>query len=191
MEYSKSKVLPSFFKDSSDSMKYEEVIDFFMSWTIRCADDKNRTVDPLVHNNAKAILAKLIKVEKNDELVFTDVEVWKQHRRIDLWVEFRLNDKPQALIIETKMYSTIRQNQLESYKKLVEDYYKEKNDKVLRHFVVLRPDYELGNNNPSEQSHCKDHGYTYLNLEQLQDVCKTLPTGNDLFDEFWYRWGNS
>ena len=113
-------MLPSFFTDSSDSMKFEEVIDFFMSWTIRCADDKNRTVAPLVHNNSKAILAKLIGVEEYDELEFTDIEVWKQHRHIDLWCEFKLNNQPHALIIETKMYSTFRKDQLKSYKDLEE-----------------------------------------------------------------------
>ncbi len=30
--------LPSFFKDQSKSYKYEELIDYFISWTIRCSD---------------------------------------------------------------------------------------------------------------------------------------------------------
>lgn len=184
-------MLPSFFKDSSDSMKYEEIIDFFMSWTIRCADDKNRTVDPLVYNNSKAILGKLIEVEENDEFVFTDVEVWKQHRHVDLWVEFKLNGEPQALIIETKMYSTIRENQLSDYKKTADNYYIKKATGHRLHYVLLRPDYELAEKHPLEQAHCESHGYKYLNLEQLQDVCTSMPTGNALFDEFWYTWGNS
>lgn len=182
-------MLPSFFTDSSDSMKFEEVIDFFMSWTIRCADDKNRTVSPLVHNNSKAILAKLIGVEEYEELVFTDIEVWKQHRHIDLWCEFKFNNQLHALVIETKMYSKFRKDQLKSYKDLVKKYYNDKGLKHDFHFVALRPDYELAKKHPFEQAHCDSHDYIYLNLEQLQDVCTTLPTGNDLFDEFWYRWG--
>ncbi len=30
--------LPAFFKDDSETFKVEEVIDYFLSWTIRCAD---------------------------------------------------------------------------------------------------------------------------------------------------------
>ncbi len=52
---------------------------------------------------------------------------------------------------------------------------------------------------PSEIGAIKEHqdkalynfeklGYRYLNLEQLKDQLPNEKTGNELFDEFWYKW---
>lgn len=180
--------LPHFFKDDSNSMKYEETIDFFMSWTIRCADQKYIS-ETKVHTCSKTILSRLLADKDNiiEHPFFNNIKVWKQSGNIDLWIEFNAGpeNKRYALIIENKMYSSIRPNQLQKYKDIVYEYYEGK--PVTIKFVLLRPDYEMGVKH-EEQSHCDELGYSYLNLEQLKCNLPIKRTGNDLFDEFWYNW---
>ena len=182
--------LPHFFKDDSDSMKYEETIDFFMSWTIRCADKKYESELGSVHSNSKKILSLLISGKGNfvEYPFFENVRVWKQSNNVDLWAEFETGpDKKRfALIIENKMYSSIRPNQLQKYKDLAYTYY-EGDDSININFVLLRPDYEM-NVKHAEEKQCEGLQYLYLNLEQLKDKLPQERTGNNLFDEFWYNW---
>ena len=180
--------LPLFFKDDSDSMKVEEVIDFYMSWTIRCANEIYKMEFPKIHSHAKLILSRLAfdNSEYLTDKVISNVKVWKQHKNIDLWVELEIDNEKFALIIEHKMYSSIRPGQLEKYKEIAKAYYNDKIDyKII--YIFLRPDYEI-DNLYGESKQCIDHGYKYLNIEQLQDVLSNDKTGNDLFDEFWFNW---
>lgn len=185
--------LPHFFKDDSDSMKYEETIDFFMSWTIRCADKKYESQPGVVHSNSKLILSHLLSDRDKFEnyTYFKNVKVWKQSNHVDLWAEFEVGpeSKKMALIIETKMYSSIRPGQLEKYRKIATDYYANRTSRELR-FVLLRPDYEINIKN-KEKERCENLGYKYLNLEELKDRLPQEKTENHLFDEFWYKWYES
>ena len=183
--------LPLFFKDDSDSMKYEEVIDFYMSWTIRCADKIYKSEFPVINLSANLILSRLMfdKDEKGQFLkdkIVSNVKVWKQHKNIDLWVELEIEEKKYALIIEHKMYSKIQPQQLERYKEIAIEYYEDKVSFEII-YIFLRPDYEI-DKLKGESKQCIACGYRYLNLEQLQDTLPSVKTGNDLFDEFWYNW---
>lgn len=115
--------LPQFFKDNSDSYKYEELIDFFVSWTIRCADDKYKEIG-LVHDYSKSILSKLLFDDEtylNDKVV-NKIQVWKQWSKIDLWCDMKIDNIKYSLIIESKMYSSIRKNQLEKYSEIAKQF---------------------------------------------------------------------
>lgn len=36
---------------------------------------------------------------------------------------------------------------------------------------------------------CLESAYEYYNLDELQDLLdKNNPSGNELFDEFWFNW---
>ena len=179
--------LPQFFKDDSTSDKYEELIDFFMSWTLRCADDKYSEAG-LVNTYSRFILSKLLF---DDELYLKgqsvqNVKIWKQWNKIDLRCEATINDKNYALIIENKMYARIRPNQLEDYKVLAEKHYHDFDTEI--RYVLLRPDYEF-ETKYDERSSCVEKGYQYYNIDQLQELLEgKAMTGNHLFDEFWFNW---
>lgn len=173
--------LPSLFHDASDSMKYEETIDFCMSWTIRCADVKHQQANKKVYDSARRILAKLVQIEHGDGLLFSKIEVWKKHKNIDIWVELMLNDKTYyALIIENKMYSEIHSNQLNRYQKIAENHYKNDPERIIK-YVLLRPDYEL---DEQDQKLNIVSDFHYLNLEELADSLEKGKTGNHLFAEY-------
>jgi len=176
--------LPSFFIDNSDSMKYEETIDFYMSWTIRCADIKHQQANKKVNDSARRILAKLLQFEHADGLLFSNIQVWKQHKNIDIWVELMVNNQQYALIIENKMYSEIHSNQLNRYQKIAEKYYKDQPTRIVE-YVLLRPDYELDQQDKDLNIVSDFH---YMNLEQLADTNENGKTDNHLFDEFWFNW---
>ncbi|MDP2525642.1 PD-(D/E)XK nuclease family protein [Maribacter dokdonensis] len=172
-------------------MKYEETIDFFMSWTIRCADVIYESIsEKKVHDYSKKILNFLVSEEANIEQddCFQYIKVWKQCRNVDIWVELEIGQdrKKYAILIENKMYSSIRPNQLEHYKKIAEEYYAGEDEYKLL-FIFLRPDYELELQDKSQYNFQK-LGYRYLNLEQLKDQLPKEKTDNELFDEFWYKW---
>lgn len=176
--------LPSFFIDDSESMKFEETIDFFMSWTIRCADEIHQNGNKKVYENSRKIVCKLLGLEFTDIQKFSNIKVWKQHKNIDLWVELDVNDEKSAIIIEDKMYSTIHSNQLERYKEIVDNYYAERSIKEIA-YVLLRPDYELED---QDKEIIEESGFKYHNLEQLAPYGEHEKTGNELFDEFWFNW---
>tara|TARA_R110000765_G_scaffold340818_3_gene430872 strand:- start:1256 stop:1816 length:561 start_codon:yes stop_codon:yes gene_type:complete len=176
--------LPSFFIDDSESMKFEETIDFFMSWTIRCADEIHQNGNKKVYENSRKIVCNLLGLEYTVIQKFSNIKVWKQHKNIDLWVELSVNNERYALIIEDKMYSSIHSDQLTRYKIIVEDYYLNNPPPIIQ-YVLLRPDYELA---LQDKDLITNSDFKYYNLEQIADVLDTEKTGNELFDEFWYNW---
>ncbi|ADV48158.1 hypothetical protein Celal_0828 [Cellulophaga algicola DSM 14237] len=176
--------LPSFFIDDSDSMKYEETIDFFMSWTIRCADSKYLNGSNKTYDRSRLILSKLLHFENAEGLLFSDIKVWKQFENIDLWVELKVNDQDYALIIENKMYSKIHSNQLGRYQKIAEEHYKNDPSRIII-YVLLRPDYEL---EKQDRPLVILTAFNAVNLEELADCLEEKRTGHDLFDEFWFNW---
>lgn len=173
-----------FMMDDSKSDNKEVVIDFCLSWTLRCAARENDK-HPLVTKYAKDILSILLDIK--DVIEIFEVRTWKQHQRIDLWVEIETNNGKYALLIETKAYSSLHDNQLKRYKDIFEDYYS--GSDFNRHYVVV----VLNDIIPQAViEECERIGYKPFSLETIyaslmgvNNDTLTL-TGSDLFDEFWF-----
>jgi hypothetical protein len=184
--------LPSFFKDNSNSDKFEEIIDFFLSWTLRCADYRYSIEHKSIQRQALKILSTLL-FENSNELnnrIVSEVKVWKQEDHVDLWVELKIDDELHAIIIENKMYSSIRQNQLENYKKNAEDYYGNQGRKIQLHFVFIRPDYGTDDEikRINELEFVKNQDYRHKNLDEIiEEIEDDGLTGNYMFDAFWHK----
>ncbi|WP_158974410.1 PD-(D/E)XK nuclease family protein [Cellulophaga sp. L1A9] len=176
--------LPSFFIDDYDSMKYEETIDFFMSWTIHCADEIYKDVNANVHESARKILTQLLAYNNANNLVFTDIKVSKQLKNIDLWIELKVDKKERILIIEDKMYSNIHNNQLQRNKEIIVEHYGVERSKDVK-YALIRPDHTF---EVRDEPILKKSNFVYFNLEQLADCLEEKRTGHDLFDEFWFNW---
>ena len=194
--------LPKFFnydENNADS-GYEAIQDFYLSWTIRCAEKQYEKIDSRLHQYAKAIVYALIH-GKNEEGSFvcqqkgsfevTKVRAERQWKFIDLLAEVETIEDGQAkkyvINIENKWYSSIREGQLEKSKKHVEFEYG--NQEISLIHLIIFGDYEKLKN-PSIKALCTEKGYIYLTIEDLQDfanIKKIGATGNELFDEYWYR----
>ena len=105
--------MPHFFYDADGQKSFEAevMIDFFISWTLRCAVEKYKKENCLVQKYSKKILLFLLKDElgdiKNEEIVVNSVETWKQWDRIDLVADVELN-----IGDELKKYVIVFENKL-------------------------------------------------------------------------------
>lgn len=178
-----------FMNDNSNSDNKEVVIDFFLSWTLRCASLKNKDkYTPLVYEYSRTILSALLGVSLEELGEVSDVRTWKQSNRIDLWVEIDTEKKNYAMLIETKAYSKLHDDQLSRYKAIFGDYYAKEGRSVEQRFVVVVLDDSVPEDTRKES---EKNGYASFSLEDIWDeLCERINydfklTGSDLFDEFW------
>lgn len=150
---------------NDDSDKKELVIDFFLSRTCD-APPRKRSDDtlPHVHEYARILLAALLGVPPRKLEVVNDVRVWKQSHGIDLQVDTGTDRGNYALLIETKAYSHLRDNQPERLKRSFSDYYGGKRITPCFAVVVLQ---EMV---PDEMTNaCDQNGYRPFSLENLRE----------------------
>lgn len=181
--------LPSFFNDESNTDKFESLIDFFISWTLRCAEESyNEENTNSVHKHAKSILSILLFGEKNvlSNSIIKSVKTWKQISYIDVLAEVEIETngelKKHVIVIENKMYSGIRESQLENYKNYAENKYDSEWNK--RYLLICADDCNSG----VYAEKCNPLGYTVFSIDQLGGLLNKEFTNNALFDEFWFNW---
>jgi len=180
-----------FMMDNSKSDKKELVVDYFLSWTLRCASEENINARfPLVNEYAKIILEILLGLD-NTLGQIKSVKTWKQWEQIDLWIEIITNKCKYALLIETKAYSHIHSNQLERYKETFENHYEDTD--FQKHYCLFTLMDEVSKEDLEECEKNKFKAFTmndvYNHLESRYSKELKL-TGSDLFDEFWFgKWG--
>ncbi|OAV75702.1 hypothetical protein Barb7_00658 [Bacteroidales bacterium Barb7] len=76
-----------FMVDSSDSDKKELVIDFFLSWTLRCAGKDGEIYEnELLSDYCRRILSVLLfgNADNINDYTVKSVKTWKQWKDIDL-----------------------------------------------------------------------------------------------------------
>lgn len=183
--------IPKFFEDNSENLDHEIMLDYFLAWTLRCAQKNNTAIE--VKNASHKILSYLL-FNKQEEFVVKEVRTWKQWNQIDLCAEVEItradNDEQYALLFENKMYTHVHDNQLKRYKKIFEDFYgNEKNKKTdyIRKYIFLtclykESDYE------SDFKECENLNYTPYSFSWLKSNSGISETGNYLFDEFWFKY---
>lgn len=179
----------TFFFDSSKTDKCEEVIDYFISWTLRCAETqyKNKQKNK-VHVYSKRILSKFLfnDIYHLEDREITSVKTWKQYDRIDIWVEIEIQNDPNkyALIIENKLYALLEEHQLPDYKEKALQYYLDKNFELKLIFLRCADEFR-----EKDKLLCIENDFIpYLLLDIKKEALIDGLTGNDLFDEFWFYW---
>ncbi len=185
--------IPNFFKDSSENLDHELLLDYFLAWTLRCAQENNQ--HEKVRFASKRILAYILS-EDLDKYKIEEVRTWKQWNQIDLCAEIVLkeeNKEPRkiAILFENKMYTHLREGQLKKYKKRFEEFYSsEKNDRTdyeLK-YIFLTCHY-LEGQLETDFMEAKEHGFTPLRFDHLKSMSGiTERTGNFMFDEFWFEY---
>ena len=134
----KDKSLPRLMRDSSETDgKAEIVMDYVLSWTLRRAA-KECDIDnkPLLRHYCRYMLGLLLEIPMSDDVIVSEVKVWKEYWNIDLWVEVALQcngeTEHHAILIENKYYTMLHnsydddgvpRNQLEVYKKKFDRHY--------------------------------------------------------------------
>lgn len=161
----------------------EPLMDYIISWTLRhAADDFKKEKTLWLY--CRQILGKIIgKTIKEDDSL-SEICVYKQERKIDLWVEFKLNDEDHAILIEDKYYGELREKQLEDYKQKFDKYYKKNEQSYTLHYCLIsciqRDDKKFN----LYYDKAKDLEFKLFSLKELVADIKE-PSGSDIFDEFW------
>jgi hypothetical protein len=197
--------LPPFFnhKEENSDNGYEAIQDFFLSWTLRCSQHEfSKYNDGLLYEYARKVIFQLIFGENNgpeylfrlrehmdDSFVVNKVRTWRQWERVDLIaeidIEFKGKKETVVLNIENKWYTDLGNNQLERSIESTEHYYQNKNVRI-ENCVIPCDDEKLS----SYRETCRVNNFKLVSISELQEVCGMLdgkPTGNDLFDEYWFH----
>ena len=202
------KELPSFMIDSTlTDGRAETIIDFMLSWCIRCASIEYKVEEyKIFHNYCRNILANLLGIENiNDDIQFQNIQVWKGCQYIDLWVELEVKENEQitkhAILIEDKYYGPLRQckdndgeykNQLLVYKKRFDAHYDNGENKKIswkKHYALVtcikKEDkkfaiYDIPKSWKYNKYYIKDLLGNKNNEYQLSET--------EIFNEFWFRW---
>jgi len=201
MRKSENSGLPLFFnyQEFPVDAGYEFIQDFHLSWIIRCADDKFKMINSLLHEYAKRTVFSLINgfnnevgfiidKEMSNDFRISNIKTKRQWERIDLIAELEVEEnslsKKYVLNIENKWYTKISRDQLAIAKMKVERVYG--NCEIIN-LVIFCDDYIIKNSNQKQL--CKNSGYKYLTIEDIKDLTKMKKgevTNNFLFDEYWF-----
>ena len=195
--------MPQFMRDSSQNDgNVEPVMDFVISWCLRRADVICKDEKPILYRHCRFMLGKLLSIENTDDVIFSNVKVWKQDQNIDLWVELGMEREGKitkhALLIENKYYTNlhnatdtdgVRRNQLEVYKKKFEAHYADKSNEDWKLHYALITCIERNDNKFEQYRIAEKFDFNLFSFYELLE--NDIQTESDLFNEFWYRWGDA
>ena len=135
--------------------------DAFFAWLIKWADDSYLDLDNEMCLLGKSFISLLTGLQK--EVIHT-IDVGRQWCNIDVWAEI---NEDAFLIIEDKIGTSEHDNQLERYREIVENEYKNKRNQLFFTYVKTE-------NDPlSIEKEIRDLGYKTINR---QDLLVTLNT---------------
>lgn len=149
--------------------------DAFITWLLQWADDSCLNENKELCNIGKEFIKKLISLKfSSEKLVIKKVNAGRQWENIDIWAE--INDE-YVIIIEDKVNTAEHDNQLELYKKTVEDYYG-KNIKIL--FVYLKTGLEC----LDDIQKVKDKGWEYFSRKDFIEFLQNKKNKNEIYADF-------
>lgn len=192
--------MPRLMVDESEQDGHAETLmDYILSWTLRCAKEECANIRPTLQKNCKKVLCKLIGVEDPESVKIIEVKTWKQEYRIDLWVELELlnhgKSEHHAILIENKYYTGLHpakdidgeyRNQLEVYKKKFDAYYDRMQAEWQRHYALVTCIERYEPEKFEKYLEAEDYGFKIHTFDELSDSLEE--TGSDIFNEFWLRW---
>lgn len=193
---------PQFMVDETESDGHvEPIIDYVISWCLRRADVRCKDEKPILYSHCRFMLGKLLGKKNIDNVIFSNVKVWKQDQYIDLWVEVDVEQMGKitkhTLLIENKYYTGLhdatdddgeKRNQLEVYKKKFDAHYNSQSETWQKHYALITC---IERNNSKFEQYRIAEKFDF-NLFSFYDLLENdKQTESDLFNEFWYRWGDA
>ena len=181
--------------------KAECMMDYVISWCLRRADVICKDEKPILYSHCRYMLAMLLGLPDYSNLLFRDVKVWKQDQDIDLWVELKVEKDglltKHAILIENKYLTGLhdttdvdgkKRNQLEVYKKKFDAHYNSQSETWQKHYALITC-IERNDSKFEQYRIAEKFGFNLFSFYELLE--NDTQTESDLFNEFWYRWGDA
>lgn len=147
--------------------------DSFFAWLLQWADNSHNHLNPELNETAKDFIRLLIG--QSQDYHITKVEAGRQWHNIDVWAE--INDE-YFLGIEDKTSTGEHSEQLERYKQIATEHYKDKNHKLA--FVYLK----TGNESSSTLKKIVDKGYLVIDRKTVRNLLQNREIRNEIINDF-------
>lgn len=147
--------------------------DGFFTWLLHWADSNCNSHDPALSETAKDFVRLLLRQTSNFEI--KKIEAGRQWNNIDIWAE--INDE-YFLAIEDKTNSGEHSEQLERYKQIASEHYKDKNFKLV--FVYLK----TGNESCATLNNIIEKGYSVVDRKTVLSILGKRQVNNAIFNDF-------
>lgn len=147
--------------------------DGFFTWLLHWADNKCNLHDKELCETAKDFVRLLLGQSFDFEI--TKIKAGRQWKNIDIWAE--INDE-YFLAIEDKTNSGEHSEQLERYKQIATEHYKDKNFKLV--FVYLK----TGNESAATLKIITEKGYSVVDRKTVLSILNKRQINNAIFNDF-------
>lgn len=147
--------------------------DGFFTWLLQWADDCNKQLDQNLNEVAKNFIRLLIG--QNETYHIEKVKAGRQWNNIDIWAE--INDE-YFIAIEDKTNTGEHSEQLERYKQIATEHYKDK--KLNLAFVYLK----TGNESTATLKKVTEKGYIIVDRKSILNIFNKNQVHNEIFMDF-------
>jgi hypothetical protein len=147
--------------------------DGFFTWLLQWADNDHNQHNQLLNETAKDFVRLLLG--KSVDYQINKVEAGRQWNNIDIWAE--INDE-YFIGIEDKTNTGEHSEQLERYKEIASNHYKDKKHKLV--FVYLK----TGNESSATLKKVIEKGYSTIDRRAILNVLNQRDVHNDIFNDF-------
>jgi hypothetical protein len=147
--------------------------DGFFTWLLQWADFDHLQHDQHLNETAKDFVRLLLG--QNSDFLINKVVAGRQWNNIDIWAE--INDE-YFIGIEDKTNTGEHSEQLERYKEIATNHYKDKNYKLV--FVYLK----TGNESLSTLKKIKEKGYSTVDRKTVLSILNKRQVTNEIFNDF-------
>jgi hypothetical protein len=149
--------------------------DAFITWLLKWADETNINEDFDLYKTGQSFVMSILEVAKFSEIpLIKKVDAGRQWENIDIWVD--INEK-YFIVIEDKKNSCEHGDQLNKYKQIVNNYYKNEREII---FIYLK----TGNESLSSIKNIQEKGWFYYNRGYLLQVLRTSSSENNIIDDY-------
>lgn len=150
--------------------------DGFFTWLLQWADTKNAQYDKELNAAAQDLVRQLISQQfAVDDLNIVTVETWRQWNHIDILAE--VNDDF-VIVIEDKINAAEHSKQLERYKQIATEHYKDENKKLV--FIYLK----TGNESAATLKKVVEKGFAVVDRKAVLNIFNKRHIDNHIFMEF-------
>jgi hypothetical protein len=145
--------------------------DGFFTWLIQWADSTNEEYDKELNVTAKSF----VKLLSNNAADVITVSAGRQWNNIDIWAEVNGDI---FIAIEDKTNTGEHSEQLERYKQIAQEHYKNKRDNLF--FIYLK----TGNESIATINEVTKKGYTVIDRKAVLEILNSCKSKNEILIEF-------